>query len=89
MSTIKPQINVQYTANIELRECELRAIDAMVGYGADAFLKVFYEKLGTNYMRDHESGLRALFEKITAHVPGQLRLVDSARAALTKEGTGI
>jgi hypothetical protein len=49
---------------LELTEDEVGALDALAGYGADAFLKHFYEKLGKSYMEPHEKGLRSLFQGI-------------------------
>lgn len=74
---IKPTISLSLT--LELNETEARALDALVGYGVDDFLKVFYEKLGRHYMEPHESGLRSLFVTFREVIPGQLHRVDEAR----------
>ncbi|MCX5478486.1 hypothetical protein OSH08_05690 [Kaistia geumhonensis] len=60
----------------------MRALDALVGYGVDAFLKVFYEKLGEAYMRPHEAGLRSLFKAIGRDVGPALMDVDQAQKDL-------
>ena len=77
--SIHTRVEVTLRAAIELDEQELGALDALVGYGVDPFLKVFYEKLGKAYMQPHEAGLRSLFEKIRAEVPSALRKVHDAR----------
>lgn len=77
--SIHTRVEVTLRAAIELDEHELGALDALVGYGVDPFLKVFYEKLGKAYMQPHEAGLRSLFEKIRAEVPSALRKVHDAR----------
>lgn len=59
----------------------MRAMDALVGYGVDGFLEVFYTKLGKAYMKPHEAGLRSLFESIRGTVPGILQRTDAARKA--------
>ncbi len=72
------------TATMELDESELRALDALAGYGDDAFLKMFYDKLGSSYMKPHEKGLIKLFANIRGNVGQPLRDVESARKLLAK-----
>lgn len=55
-------VKIQFTLSYE----EAAALDALAGYGADGFLKVFYEHLGRHYLEPHERGLRSLFEGIKA-----------------------
>lgn len=66
-------------------ESELRALDALVGYGHEGFLKVFYEKMGRHYLEPHEAGLISLFESIRKMVPPILRRTDDARKVFTGE----
>jgi hypothetical protein len=47
-----------------LSEAEAKALDAVVGYGAASFLKVFYQHLGKAYLEPHERGLKSLFESV-------------------------
>ena len=47
-----------------LSESEAKALDALVGYGADSFLKVFYAGLGKAYLEPFEKGLRSLFDSV-------------------------
>ncbi len=75
--TTKPRVS--FEVNVCLNEDEARALDALVGYGDDAFIKVFYEKLGTAYMQQHEKGLRSLFESVRLFMPQQLCVIDQAR----------
>jgi hypothetical protein len=82
MSEIKIHSAVSITATLTLSEPELRALDAMAGYGADAFLEVFYEKLGKAYMQPYEVNLRCLFSKIREDVPQALVKIDSTRKLL-------
>ena len=49
---------------IELTEQQAGALDALVGYGTDTFLEVFYKHLGEAYLKPYEAGLRSLFEEI-------------------------
>jgi len=85
--TAVPTIAIQL--KIELTENEARALDALAGYGADAFLKVFYEKLGEHYMRPHEAGLRSLFEGIRETLPKHLSKAEEARACFIKSEMGV
>ncbi|EBA18365.1 hypothetical protein RSK20926_11619 [Roseobacter sp. SK209-2-6] len=82
MAEFKTTTVVEAKAVITFNESELRALDAMTGYGADAFLEVFYEKLGKSYMQPHEQGLRSLFKTIRTPVAQALRDADQARKVL-------
>ena len=73
-------------ATLKVGEAELRALDALVGYGDDAFLKFFYSNLGTAYMKPHEAGLRSLFKAIRNQVPPVLDRIDNARKAFEERG---
>lgn len=79
---VKVQTKVEITATITLSEGHLRALDAMVGYGDDAFLKAFYVKLGRHYMRPFECDLRELFAHIRETVPPAISAIKDARAKL-------
>ena len=76
---ITVQTDVKITATIELSEGDLNALAALAGYGADAFLKAFYVKLGKHYMKPFERDLRGLFDRIRNTVPQALRGVQAAR----------
>lgn len=81
MAQFKEQPKVEVTTQLTLNESELRALDALVGYGVDPFLKVFYEQMGKSYLQPHEAGLRELFKTVRSNVPGILHRIDSARKA--------
>lgn len=72
---------VEVGATIRLTEPELRALEALVGYGDEAFLKVFYEKLGRAYMQPHEAGLKSLFAVIRADLNPILARAKAAKQA--------
>lgn len=82
MAKITQKARLNLVLNFEINESEARALDALAGYGDDAFIKVFYNELGSSYMQDHEQGLRQFLESIRKFMPGELRKVDNARAAL-------
>lgn len=79
------KLSVNFEAVLHLNEPEIRALDAMVGYGVEAFIKAFYEKLGQAYMRDHEGGLRSLFEAIEKQVRPELYKMDEIKKVLRTE----
>ena len=74
-----PKIELRLTLSIS--EGEARALDALVGYGDDDFIKAFYEKLGKAYMSDHEDSLREFFQSVRTFMPGLLSQADTARKA--------
>lgn len=79
------KLSVNFEAVLHLTEPEIRALDALVGYGIDPFIKAFYEKLGEAYMRDHEGGLRTLFESINKQVRPELAQLDEVKKVLKYE----
>lgn len=82
MAAVETTARIHFTATLTLSEVECRALDALVGYGDDAFLKVFKEQLGAAYIRQHEDGLRSAFSAIRRDVLGALRVIDQARKDL-------
>lgn len=89
MAEIIQRPSVEVRATMEFNEVELRALGALVGYGIDPFLRVFYEKLGEHYMKPHEAGLRTLFKAISSVVPGVLERADEARYVFTGQRKAI
>lgn len=85
MAKITQAPHVEVAATMSFTEAELRALDALVGYGFDPFILAFYEKMGKHYMRPHEAGMRSVFESIREAVPGILRRTDDARRVFTGE----
>ena len=81
---VEVQTSVEITATIRFTEGQLRALDAMVGYGDDAFLRAFYVKLGKHYMKPFERDLRDLFGQIRRTVPTALREVETVRKQLSR-----
>lgn len=87
MAKSKLNPKVEFELYISLNESEARALEAIVGYGVDDFLKVFYTRMGEAYLKPHEGGLRSLFQAVKDDVIRQLRAVDKARAALESDET--
>lgn len=73
----KVKINQEITVTIILNESELRALDAMLGYGKEAFLSCFYSKCGTYYLKPHENGVNSLFDKLKKDTSTALQIIDS------------
>lgn len=80
----KIDINVSFSVKCELTEGELRALDAMVGYGYKSFIDVFKEKLGKSYIGPFESDLQSLFNKIETLRP-RIGDINEARKSLGLE----
>ena len=81
MAQITQQPKVEITTQFTVTEDELRALDALSGYGEDAFIKHFYEHLGKAYMTKHETGLRSFLKSVRNFAPGILSRTDAARRA--------
>lgn len=79
MARIVQQATVKIEALITLDEGELRALDALAGYGDDAFIQHFYDKLGKAYMQAHEGSLRQFLKTIRGVAGEILSRADDAR----------
>lgn len=85
MAKIEGRPGVTMNVTIVLSESEAAALDAIVGYGDDAFLEVFYNHMGKSYLKPHEEGLRSLFRSVRTgdcSVQSFLQLAKDARAVL-------
>ena len=74
---------------VRLNEKEIRAFEALVGYGINPFLKVFYEQMGKVYLQPHEAGLRSLFDTISRDLRPILHRLNSAKKAFVLENPVI
>lgn len=81
MAKIVQRANVDLNLTFTVNESEARALDALAGYGDDAFVKAFYQLLGKAYMERHESGMRSFLKAVRDEVPLILCRVDKARDA--------
>jgi len=81
MATISQQPKVELKVTFQITEAEARAIDGLVGYDFDGFVKAFYTQLGESYLKPHEAGLRTFFESIRNEMPAILDRTDKARKA--------
>lgn len=84
MAKITKQATVTVEATFTVNEQELRALNALAGYGDDAFIKMFYKELGKSYMEPYEAGLREFLQTVRAFAPSIIRRTNDARQAFTK-----
>ncbi|NEI70987.1 hypothetical protein GR212_15510 [Rhizobium lusitanum] len=82
MASAINKATVAFSTTLTLNESEIQALEALVCYGADSFLKVFKENLGTAYIRNHEEGIRSLFDAINRDVRPAHRKIVEARQDL-------
>lgn len=87
MAEIKSNVILDTKITFTLNEQEARALNAIAGYGANAFINVFYEKMGKHYLQPYEAGLRSLFEMATQILPQHYENVDKARELLKGKTT--
>jgi hypothetical protein len=85
---IRININVGYSVNIELSEKELRALDALVGYGFDSFMEVFKTKLGSSYIGPFEQDMKALFDRIEG-IRHNIKTIDEMKKLLLDQGNKV
>lgn len=81
MAQITQKPKVEVLTQFIITEEELRALDALSGYGDDAFIKHFYDHLGKAYMAKHEVGLRTFLKSIRELAPSIIARTDAARKA--------
>jgi ABC-type sugar transport system ATPase subunit len=74
-------VKVNFTVKCELTEGELRALDGLVGYGFDEFVKCFYAHMGESYLKPYENDLKLLFKKIEELRP-EIANIQEARKKL-------
>lgn len=75
---------VTVSAKFTVTEGELRALDALAGYGDDAFINTFYEKMGKTYLQPHEKHLREFLKSIRDIASPILSRADNARKTFNK-----
>lgn len=81
MSRLTQMPRIELDVALKLNESEVRALEALAGYGTDAFLEVFYTHMGRHYLKPHEAGLRSLFDTIRSELPSIIKRHKAARTA--------
>lgn len=79
MAEIRSRAAFTVKAVMELDEQEMRAMEALVGYGTDQFLEAFYKVMGKAYLQPHESGLRSLFQQVNEVLRPVIGRIDGLR----------
>lgn len=82
MADLKARVELKFELTLKLNEAEAYALDAIAGYGDDAFISVFYEKLGRAYLQPYVGALRGLLSAIRTQLGPQLAEVKKARGLL-------
>ncbi len=82
MAKAQAKFKLDVQIDFSINEQEALALEALSGYGADAFVKAFYEQLGSAYMLKHEAGLREFLTTIREVITPALAGVKSARESL-------
>ncbi len=80
MAKIVQRPHIEASAVFTVDEEEMRALDALVGYGFVGFITAFKKHMGESYMAGHEDGLKRFFESIRANIPAILDRATQARA---------
>jgi hypothetical protein len=70
---------IEAEVHLLLPEGEARALVSLLGYDTDDFLKFFYEKMGTVYLKPHEKSFRKLVLNVHNQIKPVLKRVDKAR----------
>lgn len=84
MATLEQRPRVEIDVAIRLNESEIRALDALAGYGTDEFLATFFKYMGESYLKPHEAGLRSLFGAVRSQLTPILTRAEAAREAFGK-----
>ena len=79
-ATAKAQIDFAIRFNLTVTEA--KALEALVCYGIDSFLEVFYAKMGKAYLQPHEKGLISLFEKIKNDLSSEVEKIETAKQGI-------
>ena len=82
MDKVEITKQITFGGKLTLNETELRALEALVGYGTKEFLEVFYKNLGSHYLKPHEEGVISLFKTIKEQVRPQIHAIDKARKSM-------
>jgi DNA-binding ferritin-like protein (Dps family) len=84
MATLRSKPEIVLKMTLELNEIEVRALEAIVGYDIESYLRVFYKEMGKAYLEKYEEGLRSLF-KVRPVLNLWLGKVEMARKAFEAE----
>ena len=74
--------NIEFTLKFTLTINEAKALEALTKYGTKEFLSVFYQEMGSDYLKPYENGLCSLFEKTKRDLEPEIRKIDKATLAI-------
>lgn len=78
----KSSASVTFSIKLILTPEEASALDAIVGYGSEPFLKVFYEHMGKSYLQPYERDMISLFKTIKENIPNEISKIKTAKEAI-------
>lgn len=80
----KARVDVDYSITLTLTVNEAKALEAIAGYGTQAFLEVFYAKLGRYYLQPTEKDVILFLEKCSHCLPQEIRKIEEAQKAIAE-----
>ena len=81
--TTTPTVSLELQLTIS--EGEARALDAIIGYGSEAFIRVFKEHLGSCYIEPYEKHVISLFNSLQPILSSAIHQADEARKLLARQ----
>lgn len=85
--SIRPKAKQEFMIHLELTETQARCLHDITGYGWDAFIAVFEEKLGKHYIGKNKHEGKSLFELIYQELPKSFYKIDEARKIFNNTNT--
>jgi hypothetical protein len=81
---ILSKVEMSFDVLLKLSEEEARALEAIVGYGPDQFVKWFYKNLGKHYLKPHEDAMRSLFSTVRQELGFRLHDINEVKKAISE-----
>jgi len=81
MATSTPNASIEMSMTVTLTEAEVRALNAIMGYGVASFLKAISSQLSEALPRAHEAGIRSLFDTLQPQCVNAIKRAEAARLA--------
>jgi len=80
----KSQATVSFSINLNLTLGQAKALDAIVGYGPDLFVKWFYQTHGKSYLKPHEQDMRELFSVCKNELGNEISKIETAKKTINE-----
>lgn len=81
---VSSRVKVTGEVLLKLSEEEIMALDGIFGYREDDFLKAFYEKMGSSYVKPYESGVRSLHKTVKGQLASVIADIKQAKMILSQ-----